>query len=100
MFCHLNGHLHSCRGVPRLRCRAALLGTKTNPENSVGKSVKIAVAGEPLQNAGTDIEKTPVEHKLPGADRACDPREGHQIVERKPDRLVLANLLLALDRRH
>src|SRR5215468_3606348 len=51
------------------------------------------------KTTGTDIEKAGVELEVAGADRARNPWEGHQIVERKPDRFMLANILSVFRRR-
>src|SRR5262249_39358485 len=66
---------------------------------SLGNGFKIAVSAELLQNTGTDIEKAAVELKIAGINSAGNPREGHQIVKRKPNRFMLANILSMFRRR-
>jgi hypothetical protein len=63
----------------------AVRSSGRNLKTSIGNGAKNTVAAESLQNTGADIEKTAVKLKRPGADRARDPWESHQIFERKPD---------------
>ena len=73
--------LRGCRADKRISGRLRNSAQIGRFGGSVGNAAKNTVAAESLQNTGADIEKAAVKLKRPGADRARDPWESHQIFE-------------------